>query len=270
MKKEALIRKLEKADLPELLIVCHRDRLRKVLFEGAYAGSKATGKTAAGSPGSILNSLLDWLRAPAWRMAAASGLALFIVAAVLSLAFYLAAPAPSVIAADVVKKDPGIQQRLNGTGEIIIIRVDVRDGMASVVCGRCMGDFIEADVDMNVKAVVSTRRYEGLFMPELAQNTRERAINIATSDPRVKSIMDRGGSVGRVFPIFSSVSNMSVIGGSIIKVTPAASQAIVPVQLDGKTWLVQVNLEENRTERIIEPEMGSTYYYEIFYRPQNL
>jgi NAD-dependent SIR2 family protein deacetylase len=82
--------------------------------------------------------------------------------------------------------------------------------------------------------------------------------------------MDRGGSVGRVYPIFSSVSNMSIIGGSIIKVTPAASQAIVPLQLDGKTWLVQVNLEEKRTERIIEPEVGSSYYYEIFYRPQNL
>jgi hypothetical protein len=73
-----------------------------------------------------------------------------------------------------------------------------------------------------------------------------------------------------VYPIFSSVSNMSVIGGSFIKVTPAASQAIVPVQLDGKTWLAQVNIGENRVERIIEPEAGTTYYYEIFYRPQNL
>jgi hypothetical protein len=270
MKKEALIRKLEKTDLPELLIAGHRDRLRKVLLDGAYAGSTAAGKPAAGSPVNIFNNLLDWLRAPAWRMAAASGLALFIVAAVLSLSFYLAAPAPSVIAADVVKNDPGIQQRLNGTGEIIIIRVDVRDGMASVICGRCMGDFIEADVDMNVKAVVGARRYEGLFMPELAQNMREQAVVIAMSDPRVKSIMDRGGNVGRVFPVFSSISNMAVIGGSIVKVTPAASQAIVPVQLDGKTWMVQVNLEDNRTERVIEPQAGNNYYYEIFYRPQNL
>jgi len=270
MKKEALIRNLEKAGPPELLIAGHRDVLKKVLLEGACDVSAATGRQVTGYPRNIFSDVLDWLRAPAWRMAAASGLALFIVAAVLSLSFYLAAPAPSVIAADLVKNDPGIQQRLNGTGEIIIIRVDVRDGMASVVCGRCMGDFIEADVDMNVKAVVSTRRYEGLFMPELAQNTREQAVNIAVSDPRVKGIMDRGGSVGRVFPIFSSVSNMSVIGGSIIKVTPAASQAVVPLQQNGKTWLVQVNLGDNLVERIIEPQSGNTYYYEIFLRPQNL
>jgi len=270
MKKEALIRKLENTDLPELLIAGHRERLRRVLLEGAYTGSVSRSLREAGSRRNVFTGLLDWLRAPAWRMAAASGLALFIVAAVLSLAFYLSAPSPSVIAADVVKHDPGIQQRLNGTGEIMIIRVDVRDGMASVVCGRCMGDFIEADVDMNVRAVVSTRRYEGLFMPELAPESREQAINIAVSDPRLKSIMDKGRSVGRVYPIFSSVSNMSIIGGSIIKVTPTASQAIVPVQFDGKTWLAQVNIEENRIERIIEPEAGTAYYYEIFFRPQNL
>jgi hypothetical protein len=270
MKKEALIRKLENADLPQLLIVGHRERLRRVLLEGVYTGSESRNFSEAVSRRNIFNSLVDWLRAPAWRMAVASGLALFIVAAVLSLVFYLSAPSPSVIAADVVKNDPGIQQRLNGTGEIMIIRVDVRDGMASVVCGRCMGDFIEADVDMNVKAVVSARRYEGLFMPELAPESRERAINIAMSDPRLKSIMDKGGSVGRVYPIFSSVSNMSIIGGSIIKVTPVATQAIVPVQFDGKTWLAQVNIEQNRVDRIVEPEAGTAYYYEIFFRPQNL
>jgi len=270
MKKETLIRKLEEADLPEMLIAGHMDRLRRVMLEGSYAGSIDAGRTPAASPLDIFNGLMDWLRAPAWRMAAASGLALFIVAAVLSLSLYLAAPAPSAIAADVVKNDPGIRQRLNGTGEIIIIRVDVRDGMASVICGRCMGDFIEADVDMNVRAVVSTRRYEGLFMPELAPNMREQAVNIALSDPRVKGIIDKGAIVGRVFPIFSSISNMDVVGGSIVKITPAASQAIVPLQLEGKTWMVQVNLEQNRTERVIEPQAGNTFYYEIFYQPQNL
>jgi len=269
MKKEALIRILESTELPDLLIAGHKSSLRKVLLEGAYAEAIATDKSR-GSLTSTFKGWLDWLRAPAWRMAAASGLALFIIAAVLSLTFYLAAPSPSVVAADVVKKDPGIQQRLNGTGEILIIRVDVRDGMASVVCGRCMGDLIEADVDMNVKAVVSARRYEGLFMPELAQDARERAVEIAATDPRVKSIMDRGGSVDRVFPIFSSVSNMAVIGGSILKVTPTTAQAIVSLQLDGKVWLILVNLEESRVERITEPEAGNNYFYEIFFRPQNL
>lgn len=269
MKKEALIRMLESTDLPDLMVAGHKSSLRKGLLQGAYAEALAKGGGQA-SPGSIFRGWLNWLRAPAWRMAAASGLAIFVVAAVLSLAFYLAAPSPSVVAADVVKRDPGIQQRLNGTGEIIIMRVDVRDGMASVICGRCMGDLIEADVDINVKTVVSARRYEGLFMPELARDERERAIKIAAADERMKSVMDRGGSVDRVFPIFSSVSNMSVIGDSILKVTPAAAQAIVSVKLDGKTWLALVDLDQGRVERITEPEAGNMYYYEIFFGPQNL
>jgi hypothetical protein len=142
--------------------------------------------------------------------------------------------------------------------------------MASVVCGRCMGDVIEADVDMNVKTVVSARRYEGLFVPELTREAREHALNIAAADDRVKSIMDRGAKVERVFPIFSQISNMSVISGSILKVTPAAEQAIVSMQLDAKTWLVLVDLEKGRVERVTEPEADNMYYYEIFFGPQNL
>jgi len=269
MKKEALIRTLESTEMPDLLIVGHKNRLRRLLMEGAYMETAAAGKR--GAPlWSVFKGWLDRLRSPAWRLAAASGAGLFIVAAILWLSLYLAAPSPTAVAADVVKRDPGIQQRLNGTGDIIIMRVDVRDGMASVVCGRCMGDMIEADVDMNVKTVVSTRRYEGLFVPELTEDARERALKIAATDGRVKSIMDRGAEVEKVFPIFSSVSNMSVIGGSILKVTPTAAQAIVSMHLDARTWLVLVDLEKGRVERVAEPEAGNMYYYEIFFGPQNL
>jgi hypothetical protein len=193
-----------------------------------------------------------------------------VVAGVLAAVFYIASPSPAVIAADVVKNDLAIQQRLTGTGEIIIVRVDVRDGMASVVCCRGMGDFIEADVDINVRTVVQTRRYEGLFMPDLPRGQQEMAIQIASSDPRVKALIDKGAKTGRVFPIFSSISRMSVVNGNILKVTPAASQAVVPVLLDGKTWLVQVDLEEMKIERVIEQQSNSPGLFEIYYLRQNL
>ena len=41
MKKELLIRKLENAGLPESLILSHRERLKKVLLEGAHARQTA-------------------------------------------------------------------------------------------------------------------------------------------------------------------------------------------------------------------------------------
>ena len=271
MKKEILIRKLEKIELPEMLITGHKARLKSVLIEGTAVVRLP--REAAVPSGNLMEKLREaiaWLSAPAWRAAAASGLALFVVAAVLAAVFYIASPSPSVIAADVVKKDPSIQQRLAGSGDIMIVRVDVRDGMASVVCCRGMGDFIEADVDINVRTVVQTRRYEGLFMPELPAEEQARAIQIASSDPRVKALMDKGGQPGRVFPIFSSISRLSVVNGNILKVTPAASLAVVPVQLDGKTWLVQVDLGEMKTDRIIEQQSNSAGYFEMYYLRQNL
>jgi hypothetical protein len=271
MKKEMLIRKLENVDMPHLLIAGHKGKLKAVLIEGTASMRQPlkVEMQADNFMGMIIRAF-DWLRAPAWRAAVASGLALFIVAGVLAAVFYIVSPSPAVIAADVVKKDLAIQQRLTGSGEIIIVRVDVRDGMASVVCCRGMGDFIEADVDINVRTVVQTRRYEGLFMPELPIEEQAKAIQIASSDPRAKSLMDKGGQTGRVFPIFSSISRMSVVNGNILKVTPAASQAVVPVHLDGKTWLVQVDLVEMKTERIIEQQSNSQGLFEMYFMRQNL
>ena len=271
MKKEMLIRRLENVEIPELLITGHREKLRSVLIDGA-AGIRQPLEAAWKDEGfaGTMKKAFDWLRVPAWRAAAASGLALFVVATVLATVFYIVSPSPSVIAADVVKRDPAIQQRLTGTGEIIIVRVDVRDGMASVVCCRGAGDFIEADVDINVRTVVQTRRYEGLFMPELPREEQDRAIRIASSDPRVKALMDDGAKTGRVFPVFSSISRMTVVDGNILKVTADVSQAVVPLLLDGKTWLVQVNMQEMKIERLIEQQSNSPHLFEMYYLRQNL
>lgn len=271
MKKEMLIRKLENIEVPELIVAGHREKLKCVLMAcpaGAHMPEKAPARVH-GLAGT-LRDIIDWLRAPAWRAVTASGLALVVVAAVLAAVFYFASPSPAVIAADVVRKDPAIQQRLAGSGEIVIVRVDIRDGMASVVCCRGMGDFIEADVDMNVRTVVHTRRYEGLFMPELPQAQQDIAVQLASSDPRVKGLLESGAMTGRVFPIFSSISRMTVVDGNILKVTPSASQAVVPVLLNGRTWLVQVDLEGMRIERVIEQQSGASGHFEMYYLLQNM
>jgi hypothetical protein len=271
MKKELLIRRLENVEMPELLVAGHREKLKSVLLAGT-AGMRQPLKAASQADGfaDTVRQAFDWLRVPAWRAAAASGLALFVVAAVLATVFYIAVPSPSVIAADVVKNDPAIQQRLTGSGEIIIVRVDIRDGMASVVCCRGMGDFIEAEVDINVRTVVQTRRYEGLFMPELPREDQAKAIQIASSDPRVKALIDNGAKTGRVFPVFSSISRMTIVDGNILKVAADVSQAVVPVLLDGKTWLVQVDLQEMKIERLIEQQSNSPHLFEMYYLRQNL
>lgn len=254
MMKEELIKKLEHVELPDMEIPGHRRVLKQVLMQGT-ASSQLLGKEAYPSrSGSRLWALWEWLKGPWWRPALASALGMLILGAVLAGIFYAVTPSPSVIAADVVKNDPVIQQKLSGSGEIIIVRVEVRDRMAHVVCGRGMGDFIEADVDIHDRTVVNARRFEGLFVAELAPEANENAINIALLDSRVKPMLDRGATIGRVFPVFSSVSSIAISDGNLVKITPAACHAIVPVYVDGKAWLVDVDLDQKKVARIMEPQ----------------
>ena len=137
--------------------------------------------------------------------------------------------------------------------------------MATVVCGRSMGDFIEADVDIPERSVVNTKRFEGLFIPEVPLEAQDSAVKIAMAEPSVKAMLDKGATIAQVFPIFSSISSVALINGNILKVSPAATQAVVPIIVNDKIWMVQVNLEQNKVERIIEPQSKSSPHLDIYY-----
>lgn len=254
MDREELIKKLENLDVPELVVPAHRERLKYVLLTTPPVRSFADAPNMWDKLCSKMRTWIGSLRQPAWKMTIAGMVAIFVVGAIFGIVTFLTAPSPAVVAADIVRKDANIQHSLSGNGEIIIIKVDVKNTTANVVCGRGMGDFIEAEVDLNGRAVVSTRRYEGLLVPELAQDIQADAINVAMSDPRVKDIVSKGAKIGRVFPSFSSISTVTIINGDLIKVTPDASLAIVPFDLNGKVWLVQVSLADKKIERILEQQ----------------
>jgi hypothetical protein len=265
MKKEQLLKRLEHVDLPEMLIAGHKAALKRALLEGSIDQQAVNRYPSEGRIASWFEGFRAWWRGPAWRTALASSAALIILGAILGTVVYFASPSPAVIAADIVKNDPGIQQKLSGAGEIIIVRVEVRERMATVVCGRSMGDFIEADVDIPERSVVNTKRFEGLFIPEVPLEAQDNAVKIAMADPSVKAMLDKGATIGKVFPIFSSISSVALINGSILKVSPGATQAVVPIIVSDKVWMVQVNLEQKKVERIIEPQSQSSPRLDIYY-----
>jgi len=265
MKKEHLLKRLENVDLPELLVVSHKARLKEAILGGTSTRHVIVQSPPQRRIVSWLEGVVSWLRGPVWRPALASSLTLIVIGAIVGVVFYLASPSPAVIAADIVKKDPGIQQRLSGAGDIIIVRVEVRERMATVVCGRSMGDFIEADVDITGRTVVNTKRFEGLFIPEVPLEAQDNAVKIASAEPTVKAMLDKGATIGRIFPIFSSISSITIVDGSILMVNPAATQAVVPIIFHEKIWMVQVNLEQNKVERIIEPQFKLSPQLDIYY-----
>jgi hypothetical protein len=263
MKKEQLLKRLETVALPDMMVASHRASLKQALMNGP-ATTRYASKPFRRMD-SMVERLLSWLKGPVWRTALASSLSLIVIGSILGMVFYFASPSPAAVAADVVRHDPMIQSKLSGSGDIIIVRVEVREKIASVVCGRSIGDFIEADVDMQGHTVVNTRRFEALFIPEISQEAQDAAIKIARSDQSVKGMLTQGAVIGSVFPVFSSIQSITVVNGNLVKVTPATTQAVVPVMLAGKAWLVQVNLQSEKVERIIEPQSLPSSYFDIFY-----
>lgn len=264
MKKEELIKRLDRVKLPELRVAGHRAKLKQVLMEGTVVKGVTVARNRQSISGEGFWPFLRWLKGPVWHPALASIVSVIVLAVIIAGVFYIVEPSPAVIAADVVKKDPAIQQKLNGAGEIFIVRIEIEDRIARVVCGRGMGDFIEADVDISDRTVVTTRHFEGLFLSELTPEANESSINIALLDDRVKPLLSKGATVGKVFPVFSGISSAVIVDGNLVKITPAACNSIVPLYINGKAWLVEVNLEENSVTRIIEPQtMFMPYFHEI-------
>jgi len=44
----------------------------------------------------------------------------------------------------------------------------------------------------------------------------------------------------------------------------------VPIILNGKAWMVQVNLEQNKVERVIEPQSKPVPHIDIYYLLQSI
>jgi hypothetical protein len=254
MNKEEFINKLESVKTPDLVVKGHKERLKFVLLNMPSSAHSVEKLKTPVSISARIRAWIDSSRQPAWKLAVVGSMATFVVAAIIAIGMFLTVSSPAAVAADIVKRDPAVQQKLSGSGEIIIIRVDVKDRTANVICGRGQGDFMEAEVDLEVRTVVSVRHYEGIFMLELPLQEQSDAIKIALSDPKVKDMIDKGGKIGRVFPSFSSISSMTIVNGNMVKVTPATNLVIVPIDVDGKIWLIQVNLTESKTERILEPQ----------------
>ncbi len=250
MDKDELINTLENLDLPDIVICSHRENLGKALQDAAYPADFEKGQARVSGL-----SFLDRLRyQPAWKLAA--GLAVCLVIAALAVFLPLVtAPSPDSLAVQIARNDPQIARTLQGEGNIDVLHLKIEGRTAQVVCTRGWGDIVEASIDLDAGKVVSARHLQGLYLPELTEMARAHALDIAMDDPRVKQILDKGGSVGRIFPSFSSLSSASMVGSDMVKIIPDTNLAILQIESQGKSWIIQINLDEMQVENIIEPQL---------------
>jgi hypothetical protein len=255
MNKEEIIKKLENLDLPSIVIHSHQQKLGKALLDAVHLGDFQRTPASRNLRQRALDSILGLRHQPVWKIASASLVACTVVAALVIVIPLLTAASPTNLALQIARNDPQILETLHGDGDVNVLDMNISGRTANVVCTRGLGDILEASIDLDMKKVVSTKHLESLFVPELTEAARTHALNIAMDDPRVKQILERGGNVGRIFPSFSSVSSASIVGNSMVKILPATNLAILQIESEGKSWLVQIDLDEKQVENIIEPQL---------------
>ena len=260
MKEEELIKKLESIKLPQIEIQSHRRRLRMALLNSEYfkeqpkAGVFSQVSSTVKRGADVLKGLISWR--PVWKPALVSALAIALIVSSALFVPSLVSPSAETLAADIAKNSPEVQKLL-GDDWVTVRKVQLVDGVGHVVCEASIGTFALAHVDLEEKEVV---RAEKIKMPELTEEEKERAVEIAKADPRVQELLDKGAKIDTVFPIFGVIALTEENGETKVETSVSAA---VAVTLDDEKWIVHVNLDEGKVERILEPGLSSYGVYEM-------
>lgn len=263
MGEKELIKKLENVKLPDIEIQSHRRRLRMALLESRYfeghprvaVSSLAKSKMKGGIE--MLRRLISWR--PAWKPALVGTLAIALIVGSALFVPLLVGPSPEVLAAEIAQNSPEVQKLL-GDDLIVIKKVQLVDGVGHVVCEASIGTFALAEVDLEKKELV---KVESIKMPELTEEEKDKAIEIAKADPKVQELLDKGARIDRLFPMFSIFSLAEEDGEVTVETSVNVSVALV---LDNEKWMVHVNLEKGKVERILEPRERPYDVEEVEYK----
>lgn len=250
MNEEELIKELKSIDLPKIEIQSHRRRLRMALLNSEYfkeeqrVGIFNQAKSKLKEGVETVKGLLSWR--PVWKPALVSALAIALIVGSALFVPSLFGPSPEVLAAEIAQNSPEVQELL-GDDWVTVRKVQLVDGVGHVVCEASIGTFALADVDLEKKEVTKVERIK---MPELTEEEKDKAIEIAKADPAVQELLDKGASIDKVFPMFGMISISEKNGEMKIETSVTVA---VAVTLDDVKWIVHVDLDEGKVERILEP-----------------
>ena len=190
------------------------------------------------------------LRQPVWRTALAGVLAIALIAGLAIALPSLTRQSSEALAADIAQNSPEVWAALGGE-EVTVKVIKLVDGKGTVLCIGELG-IVTAEVDLKTKGVT-----EVVLMPELTGADEQRAIDIAKADPRVKELLDKGASIGRVSPIYSFGTRMNVEIGQTEEFSETIAR--VAIELGEKNWAAEVDLAEGRVVRLVEVTSGEYY-----------
>lgn len=199
MNEEELIKKLERVDLPKIEVQGHRRRLRMALLQSQYfeeepkvaVSNQAKSKMKGGI--NMLKGLISWR--PVWKLALVSTLVLALIVGSALLIPSLFGPSPEVRAAEIARISPEVRALVGG--EPVIRGVKVVGGTGYVLC---QGPEVSIVCEVDVKTGEELKLVRVVKPPELSDEGKAKAIEIAKADSRVQELLDRGGTIDKVFP----------------------------------------------------------------------
>lgn len=254
MGEEELIKKLENVELPDIELQGHQRRLRMALLESRYFKEQPKvaifSQTKSKMKGGIdmLKGLISWR--PVWKPALVSALAIALIVGSALFVPSLVGPSPEVLAAEIAQNSPEVQKLL-GDDLVTVRKVQLVDGVGHVVCEASIGTFALADVDLEKGKLI---KVEKIKMPELSDEEKERAVEIAKADLEVRELLDKGAKIGKVFPMFGIITLSEENGETGVETSVNVCVALV---LNDEKWIVHVDLEKGEVERILEPKSAA-------------
>ena len=250
MKKEELIKKLESTGLPKIELQSHRRRLRIALLNADYPeGQREVSiwdlakSRVRGGIDRMLKGLVS--PRPVWKTALVTT-----VAIVLALGLAIGLPSligqsPELLAAEIAQNSPDVIAALGGDEVETVKVLSIQDSMATVIVAGKTGGIVNALVDLYTKVVT-----QAVVGPQLTDEEKEKAINIATADTRVQELLDRGAVIDLVLPVYVTFSGINQETGEIEQMTETWAQ--MWINLGNKQWGVQVDLIRDKVVSITD------------------
>jgi len=248
MNKEELIKKLKSAELPKIELQSHRRQLRIALLNADYSEREPEvtiwdlmKSRVRGGIERMLKGLVS--PRPVWKTALVTTLAI-----VLAFGLAIGLPAligqsPELLAAEIAQNSPDVIAALGGDEVETVKVLSIEDNMATVVVAGKMGGIVNALVDLYTKVV--TQAVSG---PQLTDQEKDKAINIATAYPGVQELLDRGAVIDLVLPMYVTFSGINQETGEVEEFTETWAQ--MWINLGNKQWGVQVDIIRDKVVSI--------------------
>jgi len=193
-----------------------------------------------------------------WLRPVTAAVAIVAVIAVLLAAQPWGIKSSEALAASIVRNSPEVQAALGGEEieevEVTTKVVDEENNVLMMLV-RTEERTVAAEVNLDTKQITEIIRVN---VPDFQPGDEQKAIDIASADPKVQELLAQGGIIGEVHLGYSiDIDQVTVPGGATSKEGTVIPTALLTIKLDGKDWNIAVNPHEGKVLSIGQSQPSS-------------